>query len=453
MRVMVVGAGYVGLVTGTCLAESGNDVLCVESDARRLEALAAGNVPIYEPGLEELIRRNQREGRLRFAGSVPAGAGRARIVFLAVGTPPGLDGQPDLSQVVRAADEVLRAVRHATVLVLKSTVPVGTADEVQERAARIARAPVDVVSNPEFLKEGAALEDFQRPDRGVVGARTGRARRAMRELYAPFVRTERPILFMDPRSAEMVKYACNAMLATRISFMNDVALLCERVEADVEQVRRGMGADTRIGYPFLFPGIGYGGSCFPKDVKALVATGRAHGVDMDLLRAVEKTNERQKRELLLRAQRIFGELAGRVLGVWGLAFKPRTDDLREAPALDLVEGLLGKGARVQVYDPVAMERARAVLGERVTYAPGPYEAVEGADALLLVTEWNEFRNPDLERMRALMRTPVVLDGRNVWDPAEMRALGFHYQAIGRGAVDPPTCGDHRAGGAGQGPRS
>ncbi len=440
MRVLVVGAGYVGLVTGTCLAESGNDVLCVESDPARLEALASGRVPIYEPGLEELIRRNQREGRLRFAASLAAGAGRAKIAFLAVGTPPGANGEPDLQQVMRAADEVLRSVRHYTVLVVKSTVPVGTCDEIQERAARLAKAPVDVVSNPEFLKEGAALEDFQRPDRVVVGARTARARRVLRELYAPFVRTERPILFMDPRSAEMVKYASNAMLATRISFMNDVALLCERVSADVEQVRRGMGADARIGYPFLFPGIGYGGSCFPKDVKALLAAGRRHGVDLDLLRAVEKTNERQKRELLVRAQKRFGDLAGRVFGIWGLAFKPRTDDMREAPALELIEGLLGKGARIQVYDPVAMDRARALLGERVTYAPGPYEAVEGADALFLVTEWNEFRNPDLERMRSLMRSPVVLDGRNVFEPAEMRALGFEYQAIGRGGVEDTPVG-------------
>jgi UDPglucose 6-dehydrogenase len=294
-----------------------------------------------------------------------------------------------------------------------------------------ARFEVDVVSNPEFLKEGAALEDFQRPDRVVVGARTERARRVLRELYQPFVRTERPILFMDPRSAEMVKYASNAMLATRISFMNDVALLCERVGADAEVVRKGVGADSRIGYPFLFPGIGYGGSCFPKDVTALLATGRRHGIDLDLLRAVEKTNERQKRQLLRLALRHFGQVAGRTFGVWGLAFKPRTDDMREAPAIDVIEGLIGKGARVQAYDPVAMDRARRHFGDRVILAPGPYEALEGTEALFVVTEWSEFRNPDFERMKALMKDPVVFDGRNVFDPEEMAELGFRWYGIGR----------------------
>jgi UDPglucose 6-dehydrogenase len=311
---------------------------------------------------------------------------------------------------------------------------VGTADHLQEKMARRARFEVDVVSNPEFLKEGAALDDFQKPDRVVVGTRSDRARKIMRDLYAPFVRTERPILFMDPRSAELVKYASNAMLATRISFMNDIAALCDRVNADVEQVRRGMGADTRIGYPFLFPGIGYGGSCFPKDVKALVAAGRRHGLDLDLLRAVEHTNRRQKRELLVKAQRHFGELAGKTFAVWGLAFKPRTDDLREAPALEVIEGLLGKGARVQAYDPVANERARRHLGDRVLLAPGPYEALEGSDALFVVTEWNEFRTPDFDRMKALMRQPVIFDGRNVFEPAEMQRLGFTHYGIGRQAT-------------------
>jgi UDPglucose 6-dehydrogenase len=433
MKVAVLGAGYVGLVTGTCLAESGNDVTCVDTDAAKIGALEEGRVPIYEPGLEELVHRNAKEGRLRFSTDLGAAVGRAKVVFLAVGTPEDENGDADLRHVLEAAEEVAQAVKHYTVVATESTVPVGTADRLQEIMDRRARFDVDVVSNPEFLKEGAALEDFQKPDRVVVGARADRARRIMTELYLPFVRTERPILLMDPRSAEMVKYASNAMLATRISFMNDVALLCERVDADAEEVRRGMGADTRIGYPFLFPGIGYGGSCLPKDVKALLATGRRHGVDLDLLRAVEKTNERQRRQLLVRAQRHFGDLAGRTFGVWGLAFKPRTDDMREAPSLEVIEGLIGKGVRVQVYDPVATDRARRRLGDRVAYAPGPYEAIEGADALFVVTEWSEFRNPDFERMKATMRDPVVFDGRNVFEPEEMRRLGFRYFGIGRGA--------------------
>jgi UDPglucose 6-dehydrogenase len=431
MRIAVIGAGYVGLVTGTCLSESGNEVVCVDVDERKVQALQGGRSPIYEPGLEELIQRNAKEGRLRFTTDLASAAGRAKVVFIAVGTPESEDGDAELRQVMQAAEEIAKAVRHYTVVATKSTVPVGTTDRIQELMERRARFEVDVVSNPEFLKEGAALEDFARPDRIVVGARTERARRVMKELYSPFVRTERPILFMDPRSSEMVKYASNAMLATRISFMNDVALLCERVGADAEHVRKGLGADTRIGYPFLFPGIGYGGSCFPKDVKALLATGRRHGVDLDLLRAVEKTNERQKLRLPAMAQRHFGDVAGRIFAVWGLAFKPRTDDMREAPAIAVIETLLGKGARIQAYDPVAMERARRHFGDRVTLAPGPYEAVEGAEALFVVTEWSEFRTPDFERMKAVMRAPVVFDGRNVFDPEEMKELGFSYYGIGR----------------------
>jgi UDPglucose 6-dehydrogenase len=432
MRIAVVGAGYVGLVTGTCLADSGNDVVCVDSDAGKVAGLQEGRIPIYEPGLEELVRQSAKEGRLRFTTDLAAAVGRAKVVFLAVGTPEGENGDAELRHVLEAADDIAKALKHYTVVATKSTVPVGTADHLQEKLQRKAKAEVDVVSNPEFLKEGAALEDFQRPDRVIVGTRSDRARKIMKDLYAPFVRTERPILFMDPRSAELVKYASNAMLATRISFMNDIAALCDRVSADVDQVRKGMGADTRIGYPFLFPGIGYGGSCFPKDVKALLAAGRRHGLDLDLLRAVEDTNQRQKRELLMKAMRHFGgELAGRTFAVWGLAFKPRTDDLREAPALEVIEGLLGKGAQIHAYDPVANDRARRHFGERIRFAPGPYDAVEGADALFVVTEWNEFRTPDFERMKAVMRGPVVFDGRNVFEPAEMRRLGFVHYAIGR----------------------
>ncbi len=432
MKIGVIGAGYVGLVTGTCLAESGNEVACVDVDEAKVKLLQDGRSPIYEPGLEELVQRNAKEGRLRFTSDLAAAVGRARVVFIAVGTPERDDGDAELRHVLEAAEEIARAVRHYTVVATKSTVPVGTADRLQELVRRRARFEVDVVSNPEFLKEGAALEDFQRPDRVIVGARSERARRVLKELYAPFVRTERPILFMDPRSAELVKYASNGMLATRISFMNDIALLCERVGADSEHVRRGMGADSRIGYPFLFPGIGYGGSCFPKDVKALLAAGRRHGIDLDLLRAVEKTNERQKRRLLRLALSHFGQhLAGRTFAVWGLAFKPKTDDMREAPSIEVIEGLLGKGARVQAYDPVATERARRHFGDRVHLAPGPYEALEGADGLFVVTEWSEFRNPDFERMRALMKERVVFDGRNVFDPDEMRELGFTWHGIGR----------------------
>jgi UDPglucose 6-dehydrogenase len=432
MRIAVIGAGYVGLVTGTCLAESGNDVVCVDVDEARIASLQEGRSPIYEPGLEELIQRNAKEGRLRFAADLAAAVGRAKVVFIAVGTPEGENGDAELRQVLEAAEEIARAVRHYTVVATKSTVPVGTADRLQELMDRRAKAEVDVVSNPEFLKEGAALEDFARPDRVIVGARTERARRTMKELYLPFVRTERPILLMDPRSAEMVKYASNAMLATRISFMNDVALLCERLGADAELVRKGVGADSRIGYPFLFPGIGYGGSCFPKDVKALLAMGRRQGLDLDLLRAVDETNERQKARLATVAQKHFGgELVGRTFGVWGLAFKPRTDDMREAPSITVIEMLLGKGARVQAYDPVAMGNARRYFGDRIAFAPGPYEAVEGAEGLFVVTEWSEFRAPDLERVKALMKDPVVFDGRNVFDPAEMKELGFTYYGVGR----------------------
>jgi UDPglucose 6-dehydrogenase len=431
MRVAVVGAGYVGLVTGTCLAESGNDVVCVDLDARKIGLLQDGRSPIYEPGLEELVRRNLQEGRLRFTTEPGPAVGRAKVVFIAVGTPSTENGDAEVRHVMEAADEIARAVKHYTVVATKSTVPVGTTAQIQEVMDRKAAFEVDAVSNPEFLKEGAALDDFQRPDRVVVGTTSEKARRIMKDLYAPFVRTERPILFMDPPSAELVKYASNAMLATRISFMNDIAALCERIGADAEQVRKGLGADGRVGYPFLFPGIGYGGSCFPKDLKALLATARQSGLDLDLLRAVEKTNERQKRELLVKALRRFGDVADRTFAVWGLAFKPRTDDMREAPSIDVIEGLLGKGARVQAFDPVAMDRARERFGERVLLVPGPYGAIEGADALFVVTEWSEFRNPDYDRMKALMRQPVVFDGRNVFDPDEMRELGFEYYAIGR----------------------
>ena len=431
MKIAMIGTGYVGLVAGTCLADSGNDVVCVDVDERKIALLRNGEVPIYEPGLNELIAKNVRERRLSFSTDLPSAVGPAEVVFIAVGTPEGETGEADLQYVLGAAREIGRAITHYTVVVDKSTVPVGTADKVRAEIASVTNVEFDVVSNPEFLKEGAALDDFLKPDRVVIGVASERARQVMADLYAPFVRTENPILFMDLRSAEMTKYAANAMLATRVSFMNDVAALCERVGADVDHVRRGMGADRRIGYPFLFPGVGYGGSCFPKDVKALIRTAREEGIEFDLLRAVERTNDRQKRVLLHKAVKHFGSVEGRTFAVWGLSFKPKTDDMREASSVVLVEGLLGKGARVQCHDPVAESAARRYLGDRVLYAKTPYDALEGADALFVVTEWNEFRHPDFARMRELMRSPVVFDGRNVFNPATMRERGFTWYGIGR----------------------
>jgi len=365
MKLTIVGSGYVGLVAGTCFADSGNDVVCVDIDESKIATLRAGEMPIYEPGLEELISKNVREKRLSFSTDLAGSVGQSEVVFIAVGTPEGETGDADLQHVLAAAVDIGRALRRYTVIVDKSTVPVGTADKVRDAVAKVTSQPFDVVSNPEFLKEGAALDDFLRPDRVVIGTSSERARAVMNELYTPFCRTEHRILFMDTRSAELTKYASNAMLATRISFMNDVAALCERIGADVDAVRRGMGADKRIGYPFLFPGVGYGGSCFPKDVKALVATAREHAIEFDLLRAVERTNDRQKRLLLQKAQKHYGELAGRHFGIWGMAFKPKTDDMREAPAITMVEGLLGKGAALAVHDPVALDVARRHFGTRV----------------------------------------------------------------------------------------
>jgi UDPglucose 6-dehydrogenase len=435
MRIAVVGSGYVGLVTGTCFAESGNSVIGVDVDRAKIEKLRAGEVPIYEPGLEELLRKNLRSRRLRFTTDLADAVRQSEVVFIAVGTPMSEYGNADLQYVLSAAEQIGRAIEKYTVVVDKSTVPVGTAARVREIIARVTPVEFDVVSNPEFLKEGAALEDFLKPDRILIGATSERAKRILGHLYAPFVRTERPILYMDPASAEMTKYAANAMLATRISFMNDIATLCEKMGADVDMVRRGMGSDRRIGFPFLFPGIGYGGSCFPKDVRALVAMAREFGIEFDLLRAVERTNDRQKKCLLAKAVRHYnhgGEgLSGRVCALWGLAFKPNTDDMREAPAVELVEGLIGKGSRVQAYDPAATENARAYFGDLVHFAPGAYEAAEGADALFIVTEWNEFRRPDLRRLASLMRNRVIFDGRNVLDPAMAREEGFTYYGIGR----------------------
>jgi UDPglucose 6-dehydrogenase len=437
VRVTVVGSGYVGLVAGACLAETGNDVVCADVDAGKIERLRRNEIPIYEPGLEELVARNQAEGRLRFTTDVGAAVEHGAVVFIAVGTPPGEDGSADLQQVLAVADAIGRHMNEPKVVVTKSTVPVGTAEEVRRAVAARTATPFFVASNPEFLKEGAAIDDFMKPDRVVLGVDSEVARERLGELYAPFVRTGNPILFMDIPSAEITKYAANAMLATRITFMNQVAELCERVGADVTSVRRGIGSDRRIGQAFLFPGPGYGGSCFPKDVKALVHTSHGVGTSPDILEAVERVNTRQKLVVLQKLrQALGGSAAGREVAVWGLAFKAETDDMRESPSIPLVEGLLADGARVRVHDPKAMAVARGIFGSRVRYAEGPYEALEGADALAIVTEWLVYRNPDFGRMRARMRHPLVVDGRNLYDPPRMGRLGFHYRSLGRADATP-----------------
>ncbi len=421
MNITVVGSGYVGLVVGACLAETGNAVLCADLDETKIEGLRNNVLPIYEPGLDDYVERNQRQGRLTFSTDIGQSIASADVVFIAVGTPPDEDGSADLRHVLDVAEQIGRHMQRELVVVTKSTVPVGTAARVTEAVARNAKFPFHVCSNPEFLKEGAAIDDFMKPDRVVLGVDSDFARSVMAELYAPFVRTGKPILFMDVPSAEMTKYAANAMLATRISFMNEIANLCESVGADVDQVRRGIGSDTRIGAAFLFPGPGYGGSCFPKDVKALVRTAKSKHVALRVLDAVESANEAQKERLFEKLDRSLGGVKGKRIAVWGLAFKPNTDDMREAPSLVLIDQLLSAGATVAAHDPVAM------------HAPSGYEALEGADALVVVTDWNEYRHPDFARMKSLLRGAVIVDGRNLYDARKMRALGFTYESIGRGA--------------------
>ncbi|MCI0586602.1 MAG: UDP-glucose/GDP-mannose dehydrogenase family protein [Planctomycetes bacterium] len=433
MRICVIGTGYVGLVAGTCFADSGNDVVCVDIDEGKVDRLQRGEIPIYEPGLEELVRRNVGEGRLRFSTDVAGGIRDSLVIFVAVGTPSGDDGSADLRAVLAVAETIGKAANGRKIVVDKSTVPVGTAERVAETIRRHTSHPVTVVSNPEFLKEGAAIEDFLKPDRIVIGTDDPEAAETMKELYAPFVRRNQPILIMDVRSAELTKYAANAMLATRISFMNEIANLCERVGADVNRVREGVGTDSRIGFSFLYPGVGYGGSCFPKDVKALERTSLDHEYRFRILRAVEEANEAQKRVLVSKVKAHFGEdLRGRALAVWGLAFKPNTDDMREAPSLVVLGELLAAGAQVRATDPEAIPTARRIFGERVSFFEKPYDALSGADALLLVTEWNEYRHPDLDRMRGLLRQPVIFDGRNVYSPKVLREHGFTYYGIGVG---------------------
>lgn len=442
MEICIVGTGYVGLVTGTCFADSGNRVICVDTDAAKIERLNRGEIPIYEPGLEELVKRNAAEGRLAFTTQIAEAVHKSQICFIAVGTPPGEDGSADLKYVLAAARDIARHMNGYKLIVDKSTVPVGTGALVRAEIAALAKHPFEVVSNPEFLKEGAAIDDFTKPDRVVIGIDdhgSSQARDIMNELYAPFVRTENPILFMDLKSAEMTKYVANAMLATKISFINEMANLCERLGADVNHVRKGIGYDKRIGFQFIHPGVGYGGSCFPKDVKAIVQMGEKAGYPLKLMPAVEAVNEQQKSVLYEKVKSHFaGELAGRKIAVWGLSFKPKTDDMREAPSIVILEHLLAAGAAVAAHDPVAIDEARRHFGSRITYAQDPYAALDGADALLLVTEWNEFRLPDFEAMKKRMRMPVLFDGRNLYNPARMAQLGFIYHSIGRSPIVQPV---------------
>jgi UDPglucose 6-dehydrogenase len=431
MKIAVVGTGYVGLVAGACFAESGNDVVCVDKNESKVRTLKAGKMPIYEPGLEELVRRNRQERRLQFTTTLARAVRDAGIIFIAVGTPQGEDGSADLQHVLDVARDIARAMNGYKVIVDKSTVPVGTSGKVREVVRRETTHPFSVVSNPEFLKQGAAVDDFMKPDRVVIGAEDPRAEQMMRELYEPFTRTGAPIMVMDCASAELTKYAANAMLATRISFMNEVANVCELVGADVDQVRRAIGADRRIGTSFLFPGVGYGGSCFPKDTQALLKFSSDRDYEFRILRAVEAVNASQKTRLAAKIRTHFGGLKGRRIAVWGLAFKPKTDDMREAPAIPLIEALLAGGAAVQAYDPEAMKVAKGIFGAKVTYAANNYDAVKGADALAIVTEWNEFRRPDFARMRALMKAPVIFDGRNLFSSQQMKQDGFTYYSIGR----------------------
>ena len=431
MKIAVVGTGYVGLVVGSCLAENGNDVICVDNNASKVRSLKRGRVPIYEPGLEELVVRNQREKRLTFSTALARSVRVSQIIFIAVGTPSDEDGSADLRHVLDVARELARAMNEYKVIVSKSTVPVGTAARLREVIRRETTHPFSVVSNPEFLKQGAAIFDFMQPDRVVVGVEDPRARDLMRGLYAPFTRTGAPIMMMDCASAELCKYAANAMLATRVSFMNEVANVCERLSANVDEVRRAIAADKRIGPAFLFPGIGYGGSCFPKDVKALLRSARDVGYDAEILQAVQAVNQRQKGRLVEKMQEHFTSLKGKTIAVWGLAFKPRTDDMREAPSVTTIDGILSQGGKVRAYDPEAEKVAHGILGNKVSYMQQSYEALKGADALAIVTEWSEFREPDFARMRSLMRSPVIFDGRNIFTPEQMRAEGFTYYSIGR----------------------
>jgi len=432
MKLAVIGTGYVGLVVGACFAETGNEVICVDRDKAKIRLLNNGKIPIYEPGLEELVRRNRAEKRLTFVTGLPEAVKAADVVFIAVGTPMGEDGSADLQHVLAAAREIGRSMNGYKVIVDKSTVPAGTAAKVRDVIKKETRHPFSVVSNPEFLKQGAAVEDFLKPDRVVIGADDDRAAKIMTDLHSPFTRTGAPIMVMDTTSAEISKYAANAMLATRISFMNEMANVCEKFGADVDQVRKAIASDRRIGSAFLFSGIGYGGSCFPKDVQAMVKFAADKKYRFRVLEAVEQVNELQKLRLLEKLEKQFGKsLKGKTIAVWGLAFKPRTDDMREAPAIPIIKGILARGGKVRAFDPAAKGVAKRIFGAKITYATSAYDAVKGADALLVITEWNEFREPDFARVKRLMKQPILFDGRNIYSPRQIRDAGFIYASIGR----------------------
>ena len=433
MNIAIVGTGYVGLVSGTCFAETGNNVVCIDIDENKVLRMQNGEVPIYEPGLEVLFERNTKQGRLSFTTDLTEGIKNAEIIFLALPTPPGADGSADLKYVLKVAEDLSHIITDYKVIVDKSTVPVGTADKVYERlAANLDESFFDVVSNPEFLREGVAVDDFMRPERVVIGTSSSKAKKVMERLYNPFVRQGNPVIFMDEKSAEMTKYAANSFLATKITFMNEVANLCEEVGANVDMVRKGIGSDSRIGKRFLFPGVGYGGSCFPKDVKALAKTAQENNCDFRILQSVMDVNEDQKSILSRRIKNYFGEsIANKTIGIWGLAFKPNTDDIREAPALTIIDELLKAGAQIKAFDPEAMENVKALMGDKIILCDNQYDAIEGTDALAVVTEWNVFRTPDYDRIMSSLREPVVFDGRNVFDPIDMKERGFVYSSIGR----------------------
>ena len=433
MNISVIGTGYVGLVAGSCFAESGNDVWCVDNDVSKIENFRKGVIPLYEPGLPEIIERNVREERLTFTTDLDAAVRKALVIFVAVGTPSAANGAADLTAVFAVATAIGRAMDRYKVIVIKSTVPVGTGEKVREIIRNETKQPFDVLSNPEFLKQGAAVEDFMKPDRVVVGAEDVRAAEILRDLYAPFVRTGSPVMIVDVRTAELLKYAANAFLAARISFMNEVANLCEHVGANIDLVRKGLAADSRIGPAFLFSGIGFGGSCFPKDVRALIDIGRQHDFEMKILEAVDAVNTNQPARFLEKIRRHFkNDVRGKRIAVWGLSFKPRTNDMRDAPSIKIIDGLLSDGAIIAAYDPEAMEEAKTIFGTRIQLSVNNYGCLEGADALVLVTEWQAFRNPNFDRMKAAMSSAVIFDGRNIYDPNYVRQLGFTYYGVGRG---------------------
>ncbi|MBS1947556.1 MAG: UDP-glucose/GDP-mannose dehydrogenase family protein [Bacteroidetes bacterium] len=437
MKIAVVGTGYVGLVTGTCFAETGNDVTCVDIDAKKIQKLTSGEITIYEPGLSKLFLRNLKEERLHFTTGLEEGVKDAQLIFLALPTPPGADGSADMRYVLGVADQLGKTIKDYKVVVDKSTVPVGTAEKVREAIAKNYKGDFDVVSNPEFLREGVAVDDFMKPDRVVIGTKSERAKKVMEELYNPFVRQGNPIIFMDERSAELTKYAANSFLAAKITFMNEVAHLCERLGADVDMVRRGIGSDERIGKRFLFPGIGYGGSCFPKDVQALVKSSIDAGYEFQILNAVMAVNEKQKLHLIPKIKKYFdNRLKGKKFALWGLAFKPNTDDIREAPSLYIIDALLKEGASLSVFDPEAMNNVKAVVGDKIEYSENQYDALKGADALIIATEWNEFRTPNFLKIVTNLKSKVIFDGRNLFDIEAIKELGFYYESVGRMASVP-----------------